>query len=264
VADDRVAVHRMPGLEPVGVVTLPSPALRGMFVDTAGRLVTLTGNALDRWDAATGARLEHLDLAALGLGPGVDGLQLVPLHDPGRVALFAPDRPDVAVVDTAARRVVDSLPVGPDLAFVAFQGPHLLVFRPDETVELWNTGTRQREFGPLPGAGGYERQAGFLGPPGQFVVTDGGLGVGRTLRVYDVARPEPLAVLELGDADPIYGMSADGTTLAHRDGEYRFTGVLRLDPAVWRTQLCGVLGSRQLTADELATLPSAPDGPVCP
>ena len=40
-------------------------------------------------------------------------------------------------------------------------------------------------------------------------------------------------------------------------------GVLRLDPTAWRAQLCAALGGRDLTPEERAALPAAPDGPVC-
>jgi DNA-binding SARP family transcriptional activator/energy-coupling factor transporter ATP-binding protein EcfA2 len=266
VADDRVALYRLPGLEPLAVVTLPSADVRAMFFDNAGRLVTWVGRELTWWDPGTGAPVRRFDILRSGLVPQGSQVSFQPVQDPEHISLFVTGRTDVTVVDTRTGLVVDTLPVGPGASWVAFQGPHVMVYRDDQSVEVWNADTRQREFGPLPMGGAYKRKVGFLTTPGQFVVADRAMGVGTELRTFAVGRADAVSVADLGDGDGIGGMAGDGTAVAYvgySRAEERYAGVLRLDPAVWRAQLCTALGGRDFTADERAALPPVPDEPVC-
>jgi hypothetical protein len=266
VADDRVALHRLPGLEPLAVITLPSAKLNAMFFDDAGRLVTWIDGELYWWDTATGAQLRRLDALGLGLIQRGDRVAFEGMRDPDRLAVFVTGRPDVTIVDSRSGQVVDTLPVGPGVAGVTFQGAHMMVYRENNAVEIWNTDTRQREFGPLAKGGAADRRVGFLETPGRFFVADFSPGLGTELRFFDTGGPDPVSSLSLGSPDPVDATSADGSTVAYSGffgGERTYAGAVRLDPSVWRAQLCSALGGRDFTVDERAALPTAPHGPAC-
>jgi hypothetical protein len=237
-----------------------------MFFDDAGRLVTWIGGELYWWDTTTVAQLRRLDALGLGLIERGKMALFEALADPDRIAVFVTGRSDVTVVDSRSGQVVDTLPVGPGVAGVTFQGAHMMVYRDDNSVEIWNAQTRQREFGPLPKGSASDRRVGFLETPGHFFVADSSPSLGTELRIFDTGGPAAVSSVNLGSPNPVDATSADGSTVAYSGffgGERTYSGAVRLDPSVWRAQVCTALGGRDFTDDERAALPVAPDGPTC-
>jgi len=131
-----------------------------------------------------------------------------------------------------------------------------------DAIEVWNTATRQREFGLPPAPNVLSRWFGFLKAPGRFVRVRHLLRQRRHRVSHLRRRPTRSGVGCRPGKAGIEDVSGDGTVAAYSVQD-AFAGVLHLDPAVWRADLCFALGGRDLTADERATMPVAADGPVC-
>ena len=205
VAENRIALHRLPGLEPLATVNLPVGGLTAMYLDEADRLVTVTDRRVSWWDARTGTLQHHLDLVgSSGLQPAADRPEspftVTPTPDPNLIAVTERGRPDVTLRDVGDGQVVDTLPVGGDVDLVRFQrsSSFVLVSRPTVT-EVWDTRTRQRAFGPLPVTDGALRVAAMTSRPGQLLTLD--LAAGRWhVRTYQVGDPRASTSLDLGQA----------------------------------------------------------------
>jgi hypothetical protein len=258
---DRIALHRLPGLEPLATVTLPGTRLDAMYFDSAGRLVTQVGGRVLWWDASSGVLRHRLDLAP-GPSSGPDPpVTVARTADPDRIAVVRRERPDVAVHDVRDGRVVDTLPVGPDVDRVSFQrgSPYVLVSRPAAT-EVWDGATKQR-VAEKPVERGAARVAAMTPEPGHYLTLDVESG-SWTLTTHRVGAPAALASFPLGPYAP-GAFSADVGVLALVGDDGATVDVLRLDPAAWRRGVCAALAGVDLAADDRAAHPGVPPGPVC-
>jgi len=168
--------------------------------------------------------------------------------------------PGVTLRDVGDGHVVDTLPVGRDVDSVSFQrsSDDVLVSRPTST-EVWDRRTGRRIVGPLPAGAGVERVAGMSSAPGRFLVLDSDSGRWH-LRTYQVGVADPLASLDLG-SDVVPGsFSADGSVVSLDRPDGALSGVLRLDPAAWRGEVCAAVAGADLAGNDRA---GVPDGPVC-
>ncbi|MDT7580044.1 MAG: hypothetical protein QOK35_1308 [Pseudonocardiales bacterium] len=264
VADDRIVLRRLPGLEPSATVVLLDGGTTRMSFDAADRLVTGTDDGrVSWWDARTGTLQHHLDLAGPGPTDPASPLMVTPTGDPDLIAVSGGGGPDVTVRRVDDGRVVDTLPVGGDVDFVSFQrgSDYALVSRPGST-EVWDSRTRRRVVGPLAAEEGTRRVAAMTGRPGQFVVLDD--AAGRWHRTtHQVGEPEPTTSVDLGSGVVPGAASADGDVMLLLWPDGVLAGVLRLDPAAWRDELCGTLAGADLTDADRAAHPGIPAGPVC-
>jgi hypothetical protein len=274
VAENRIALHRLPGLEPLATVDLPAGELTGMYVDGADRLVTVTDRQVSWWDVRTGTLQHRLDIADAGLHvvadrpePVADGAEppitVVPPPDPDLIAVTERGRPDISLRAVGDGHVVDTLPVGADVDRVRFQrsSSFVLVSRPTAT-EVWDTRTRQRVFGPVQIADGAFRAATMTARSGQVLALDVADHDWR-VSTYQVGDPAPSTALDLGEGADPGSASADGGVLALDGPDETSSEVLRLDPAMWRNQVCAALRDSDLGPDDRVAHPDAPDGPVC-
>jgi hypothetical protein len=131
------------------------------------------------------------------------------------------------------------------------------------STEVWDRRSGRRIVGPLPAGAGVERVAGMSRAPGRFLVLDSDAGRWH-LRTYQVGVAEPLSSLDLGSGGVPGSFSADGSVITLDRPNGALSGVLRLDPAAWRTAVCSALAGAEidtvLPADDRAALS---DGPVC-
>jgi len=274
VAADRVVVRRTPGLEPVREITTPPVPPRSsvdggeaertsaMFFDRSDRLVTVVGHQVDRWDVSSGERLAHLDLVELGHATPDQIVRLAATPEPDKLGLVIEGWPDVTMLDARTGQRVGRIPVGADIKVALFHGrsPYVLIVRSGGAVELWDSDDERPVLGSLVAASEFGRQVGLLDEPGHFVVTDPG-----QYRIWDAGSPGPELSVQLDELQTISSVSGDGRIVILRGGSGMFVGVLRLEPAVWREEVCSVIGRRYLTDDERAGLPSStPDQPLCP
>jgi DNA-binding beta-propeller fold protein YncE len=297
VAAELVQVRRLPSLELVSEIRTRPVAEHDIdhddtatYLGFAGdELVTSDGTHLEWWDPATGELLREYDLPSELLGalddPGADGAAVAPVPGSSQVAVVDEAGDEIAVLDAATGRVVETIPVGRDAGEALFQAdsPYLALRRRGGFVEMWDVDRRRRVLGPLtvpesPEPGTYDPD---LEPPEAVVLTQfapepGGLfvGIGATtshgvqLRWYQAGSDAPERALEIGaPGEPLesgpqpLAVSADGNTavLALRGSPSppEPAPVLALDlrPEAWQEGLCQMIGGRRFTEDELATMP---------
>ncbi|MFF3762898.1 trypsin-like peptidase domain-containing protein [Streptomyces sp. NPDC001922] len=242
------------------------------FFDMSGKgFVTVSGTRLESWDARTGKKTSDVDLLDAGLvhsrDRDVEGnwdFTVTRHARPGRVFVVRPEDPRIHVLDLRTGREAEEerLTVGKGAlgAFSDPDGRYLALLRRGSVPEMWSLESRQKVLGPLPavgedGGGGFA--VGFLERSDRFLVADGG-----KVRIY---RAGSRAYVESFDfSDNTYDFldfSEDGKTLLLDATADR---VVRLDPAVWRSELCRVIGQRELSAEERASVPApVPDGRDC-
>ena len=258
VADNRVALRSLPGLEPHATVTLPAGRLGPMFFDAADQLVTVVDHQVYGWDSRTGALLYRLDLQR-----PERAARVAATPDAGLLAVSDREHPDVTLRDVHDGRIVDTLPLGAEVDDVGFQGAsdYVLVSRQHST-EVWDRHTKQRVLGPLPVADGAIRVAGLTRQPGRIVALDLRSGQWQ-LSTYEVGVAGPLSSLDLGSGAEPASLSAEGDIVSLDRPDGALADVLHLDPAVWRSELCAALAGADLTANDRAGHPGVADGPVC-
>jgi DNA-binding SARP family transcriptional activator len=259
VADDQVALRSLPGLEPLATVSLPAGRLGPMFFDAADQLVTVVDHEVYGWDSRTGALRYRLDLEW-----PERAARVAATPDPGLLAVSDREHPDVTLRSVLDGRTVDTLPLGAEVDDVGFQGAshYVLVSRPHST-EVWDSRTKQRVLGPLPVADGATRVAGMTRQPGRIVALDSRSGRWQ-LSTYEVGVAGPLSSLDLGSGAEPASLSAEGDVVSLDRPDGALAAVLRLDPAVWRSEVCAALAGADLTATQRAGHPGVADGPVCP
>jgi hypothetical protein len=267
VADDRVALRRLPGLEPLATVGLPAGTLTAMYVDGADRLVTVIGQQASWWDVYTGALVNRLDLGGPGVRSAAAGpepqVKVESTPDPDVVAIAGRGRPGVTLRDIRDGRVVDTLPAGGDVELVRFQRTSSLMAVSGSTgTEVWDTRTRRVVLGPLPLADRTVRGVALSTRPGQLLTLDFTDQHWR-LSTYQVGVPGPQISLDVGAGVEPGSVSADGDVVSLDDEHDTSRVVLRFDPATWRAQVCAALRDADLGPDDRVAHPDAPDGPVC-
>ncbi|MGH3940811.1 MAG: hypothetical protein ACRDTG_19670 [Pseudonocardiaceae bacterium] len=268
VAEDRVSLHRLPGLEALVQVTIPAVTKQDHkhFFDGDNRLVTVVGHEVDWWDPVTGQRVAHLDLAQLGYAERDEDVSVARHPDTSRITLVVWGRPDVRVLDIRTGEQVEAIPVGEDVIAAQFQNgsPYLAILRRGGVVELWDIEAQRRVLGPLRSLGSVDFPEAsvvtqFLDEPGEYLQADAGL-----IQVWRAGSAAPVLSLELGEGRYVHSSSSDGRVLIYQD-KAGSGGLLRLDPQIWQKDLCEVVGRRGFTEEERASLPaSAPEDPLCP
>jgi WD40 repeat protein len=271
VSADRITLRQLPGLELVREVTTPpvrSSPLRSEEAESShdmfflsGRLVTVVGHQVEVWDVASGERMAQLDLVKLGHAAPDQIVRLGAGPDADRLGLIVEGRPDLYVLNLYSGQHVATVPVGDNIKTALFQASSslVLVVRFGGTAEVWDTQNGRRVFGPLTAENELGRGVGLLKEPGAFVVGDYA-----RYQVWKVGSARPRLHFQLGASQRITSLSADGTTAIYH-GSQEYIGVLRLDPAAWRHQICTVIGQRGFGDDRRPEIPpSIRNRPLCP
>ncbi|MGY0235546.1 nSTAND1 domain-containing NTPase [Longispora urticae] len=223
-------------------------------------VVTVSDTTLQRWDATTGGELARLDIARYRPAAGKDDVRAGRSPRPGTVAVTAVGYPDVSLVDVGSGEVVGTIPSSPDTIAVQFDdsGRYMALLLSGSILELWRLDPLRKEVGPLPSISESTRVpfvAGFAGSDGTFV-----LGTRNTVSVYGIEAGGLVDSYYFGHPTADEGVGAFMQVTRSLSHVIRIRpdgtgGPLSLDPAVWRKQLCEILGGRDFTDEEIATLP---------
>ncbi|GHB10487.1 hypothetical protein GCM10010330_75680 [Streptomyces tendae] len=276
VGPNKVRVWDVPSLRQVTEVTTTKPE-----VDATGRateavelyfvgdeeLLTVLGGRIEYWNARTGRRLSKpIDVRDLGLTEK-DPPQffLDPYPKPGYAQIMIKGSPVVHAVNLRTGKEDKALRLrfGPtvDHAVLDADGRYAAVQTTGDMVEVWSVrpGRRmERVVGPYGPLQAYDRyQAGFLQGGPEFLLANG-----NSVRFENVADPGGGDSYDFAEDQEFLAASKDGRTLL-RLTDRTVVDLLRLDPELWKEQLCAILG-RDLTEDERQGLPTWLPHGICP
>ncbi|WP_053656178.1 S1 family peptidase [Streptomyces sp. MMG1121] len=275
VGSNRVMIRTVADLRPLHEITtaaLPGGARGSLsyFFDRSRSLITVSGTVIQRWNPSDGRQLARYD--AKNLHPswtnGAPNLVVADYPTPGRVAITVWDQRQVRIVALSTGRTQSTLATGPDTNTVNFtrDDRYFALLRLGGAVELWQRDPLRRVLGPV-GLGEFDAKF-ALSYPSRSTFLLASHGLIHLYRLGDPAGEDD--VYNLGPAPPqntpytFEAASADGRTVIYTDSDGH-SAPLRLDPDAWRRALCGVIGYRELTAEERSGLPvKVPDGSLCP
>ncbi|MFJ9179302.1 trypsin-like peptidase domain-containing protein [Streptomyces sp. NPDC102360] len=275
VGSNRVMIRDFATLKAVHEITTapPPPVDTGnylsYFFDPSGNLITVSGTVVQLWDTDSGKQLARYDAKALHpqMRDGAPEMQVSAYPKPGRVAITVWDQRYTRVVELATGRTRARLDTGTDTNRLAFgaDGRYFALLRRGSAVELWQRDPLRKVRGGLGLGEGVEEYALAFPDSTSFVLAS--RSTVRTYRFGDPAQEKDVVNLGLTSKSVPYrfpSLSGDGRTALVDDDNGRASPV-RLDPVVWRTTLCAVIGHREPTGDQRAGLPAAlPDEPLCP
>jgi hypothetical protein len=223
-------------------------------------VVTVSDTVLQRWDANAGEEITQLDIARFRPEADKDEVQAGSSPRPGTVAVTAVGHPDVLLVDVASGQVVETIDTPPDTIGAQFDpsGRYMALLLSGSVLELWRLDPLKREIGPLPSIVESTRVpfvAGFAGDDGTYL-----FGTRNTLSVYGIEQGGLVDSYYFGHPTTDEGNGAFmhvTKNLSHviRIDPDRAGGPMSLDPAVWHEHLCEIIGGRDFTDEEIATLP---------
>lgn len=275
---NQVTVYDLPRLRKVAEFTArPSPGEDGnrepvkSFFFTDDELVTISGKVIEHWNARDGRRLSNpLDIRDLFPdGAELENVYVQRHHQPGYVQVAHDGDHTLRAVHLATRRENPDLRIqlGADAitAAVEASGRFAMVLTRGSMIELWSVEDRQRTrkiLGPLGPLDPDKSQIGVLQPddsgnPGFFIAHKQSV---RFMRVADSGVVE-VTSYNFAVNHSFMAATKDGKALlTNPDG---YADLLRLDPGLWKSHLCGVLG-RDLREDERRSLPRGLPDPLCP
>ncbi|MFC0865886.1 trypsin-like peptidase domain-containing protein [Sphaerimonospora cavernae] len=296
VADhNKITVYELPRLRKVAEFTTRMPPLdkngqrervRSFFL-TDEELVTVSGGVIERWNARDGRRLaDPLDIHDL-FSDGADPTEFyVQRHyQPGYVQLMDVDDHTLRAIHLTTLTDNPNLRIhlGADALNVVVEhsGRYAMVLTRGGVIELWSVADRRRTRRILGSLGPLESttwKAGILeddgsGNPGFFLAN------GHSVRFMRVADGDvDVTSYEFSGKQKFWASTDDGKVLLrsyapgeHINGDHATGGraageradLFRLDPGLWKSHLCGVLG-RDLSEDERRGLPRGLPDVICP
>ncbi|MFE0818937.1 trypsin-like peptidase domain-containing protein [Streptomyces sp. NPDC058847] len=269
-----VVLRRASDLRPLRTITAVDPPDGGStfsYLLPGDSVVTLSGPVVQQWDRRTGRQTARTDLRRLINGVTAKSvLQVSHSPEPGHLAVVVWGDPRVHIIDPVTGSELRTVRTGPDTARVEFapDGESFAVLRRGGNVELWRSDPPHRKIGPIFTSDPHSR--GFVA---QFLRDGRFLLASRTsVHFYDIGEGRSEDTYTFGvPVDGFRGYSyvdasVDGRSLMFRDDEmvgsaYRF---IRLDAALWKRQLCRVIGYREFTPAEKEGLGiSLPQEPLC-
>ncbi|GIH67914.1 nSTAND1 domain-containing NTPase [Sphaerimonospora thailandensis] len=286
VADhNKFAVYELPLLRKVAEFTTRTPPLDkngqrervSSFFLTDDELVTVSGGVIEHWNARDGRRLsDPLDIHDLFAG-GADSAEFyVHRHyQPGYVQILNEGDHTLYAVQLAARAEDPDLRVrlGVDALNVMVErsGRYAMVLNRGGVIELWSVEDRRRTRKILGSLGPLESNKWTVGTleddgsgnPGFFMAS------GHSVRFMRVADSDDVDVTsyDFSGEQKFWASTDDGKVLLRSDGDVLATSkradLFRLDPGLWKSHLCGVLG-RDLSKDERRGLPRGLPDVICP
>ncbi|MFV0131176.1 trypsin-like peptidase domain-containing protein [Streptomyces sp. HMX112] len=277
---NRVVIRELPSLRRVAEVTTAMPPLDAsggpresveFMFPSDDELVTVSGTRIEHWDARSGERrTKPVDVNDLRLTDRKSpSFFLDPHPEPGHVRVMITGDPTLYAVDLRTGRENRRLRLvlGQDTvnAVLDRSGRYAAVKTGGNMLELWSVPPpsakhRRAEriagpLGPLKDYDGY--QAGFVGESSDFFVANE-TSV-RFLRLADLARSE---TYDFAEGQTFLAAARGGMALLRSQRAGR-VDLLRLDPALWKRQVCRVVG-RDLDEDERRGLYQGLPDPVCP
>lgn len=231
------------------------------FFDTEGRILTISGSVVQRWEPRTGRELTRFDVTPL-LPDGKPDVMIAPSTTPNEVAVIVMGDPEVRLIDITTGEVAETIRTIDDVLSIQFDpsGRYFALLRRGSILELWRRHPPQRELGLQQNIAEdlvTPFVASFLDDDGRFL-----LASNNAVRIYQVGQRAPQDSYEFGAppgrTDRAYRFmdaSRDGRTIiyAHPSGP---GGPLFLDPQAWQSELCRIIGHRSFTDDERAGLPT--------
>ncbi|MGW6602604.1 nSTAND1 domain-containing NTPase [Streptomyces sp. NPDC055036] len=276
IGPNRIRVWALPSLRQVTDITTAKP-----LVDKAGKataevklhfldddeLLTVSDSRIDRWNAQTGRRLSKtIDVRDLGLtekNPPQFTVNSYP--KPGYTQIMIEGSPVVHAVNLRTGKEDKALRLrfSPQVrqAMLNSSGRYAAVLTMGNMMEIWSVRPGRRmemvlgPFGPLQAYGRY--RALFLQDGSEMFLANGS-----SVRFEDAADPGAGDSYNFAENQEFLASTEDGKTLLRVDNNDH-VDFLRLDPELWKNQLCDVLG-RDLTEDERRVLPRWLPNGICP
>ncbi|MFF1481235.1 trypsin-like peptidase domain-containing protein [Streptomyces sp. NPDC058301] len=238
------------------------------YVFTADdELVTVSGSLVEHWNARTGERLSQpFDMGDTGVSKDKHPKFKMFRHPvPGHVQVIVSGDPAVHAVDLRTGRVNKELlvSVGTDVIDAGFDrsGRYAAVRTGGDMVELWSVrpgGRSQKLYGPVGPLKGFDRyKAGFVGGTSEFFLANE-----NSIRFLDPADPGKVQSYEFDESQNFIAAPQDAKVLL-RAGQDSRVDLLRLDPGLWKTRVCKVLG-RDLDPEERRSLSGGLPQRICP
>jgi hypothetical protein len=249
--------------------TIIAPATSDFKYYFDGRdVVTVSDTVLQRWNGNTGKEITRLDIARYLPEVDKSDMNVGPGPRPGTAVVNAIGQPGFSVVDLASGRVVETIDT-PDTVAVQFDpsGSYMALLRSGSILELWRLDPLKREIGPLPSIVESSRVpfvAGFSEDNGRYL-----LGTRNTLSVYGIEEGGLVDSYQFGDPTTNEGNGAfmdmnKSLSQVIRIDSSGSGGPMSLDPEEWKKHLCKIIGGRDFTDEELATLPGDLErGQIC-
>ncbi|MFE6165215.1 trypsin-like peptidase domain-containing protein [Streptomyces sp. NPDC056486] len=273
---NRITVRTLPSLRRVADFTAAKPPagkdgkqepLASFFLGD-DQLVTVSGTRVEHWDAHEGRHLSPpLDLRDLRLTRKDQPTYFVRPHsEPGYVGVNVGGEPYVHAIKLQTGKENKDLRVrlGDDLnvAWPLEDSRYMAVMTKGAMVELWSARPGQpakRVVGPLEPLGPEQELwvVGARGGAGFFLANNSSV---RFLKADDPGYRE---AYEFAQGRDFLAATKDGRALLHSSAPGGHGELIRLDPALWKRQLCAVL-DRGLTADERDGLPGGLPTEICP
>ncbi|MFB7466109.1 trypsin-like peptidase domain-containing protein [Streptomyces sp. NPDC056224] len=244
------------------------------YFDAGGNVLTVSGTVVQQWDSYTGRELARFDAKALQPKDAPEGrphISIGPYPAPNKVDVVTWGDPDVRIVDITTGAVTETVRTTEDVLAVQFDrsGRYFGLMRRGSIVELWRRDPLRRELGPLRSTAEdliTPTVTRFIDRDGRFVIA-----ANNAVRIYRVGERAPQDSFEFGEPPgsasnrsySFMDISKDGSTVIYVDPSGT-GGPLRLDPRMWQRDLCKIIGYRQFTDDERASLPArVPAQPLC-
>ncbi|GAA2054770.1 hypothetical protein GCM10009757_30820 [Streptomyces cheonanensis] len=250
------------------------------------RLITCSGTVVERWDVATGERIDRVDLADLGVlsdDPLHAGQLRVASHPSEGHISVTNGGPEVRVVELAAGREVPGrrIDTGARINVAIFHNPHnerhLMVVRPGTAWEQWEVPAPgsddppRRLSGPTevcPGCTHNPAISPSVRPDGRFQ-----LAAADRVGIYEPDSAIPVEHWDVGRGGDFLATSTSGDTLLYGPWEATSSAwsargtvtVVRLDDTdTWRAEACRVSGWLTRTdAEEIQRVTDTPVAELC-
>ncbi|WP_406675494.1 NACHT and WD repeat domain-containing protein [Nonomuraea sp. N2-4H] len=276
---NKITVYTLPDLREVSTFTarLPSrdstgsqPEVNLVFLSD-DEIVTVSGTVVEHWNARDGRRIsEPIDLRGVFKGGlALNDFQVLRHYKPGYIQVAHRTSHSLHAVSLATGKEEPNLRIrlGDDMvtAMVEPSGRYAMVLTRGSVIELWAVADRQNPrkiYGGLGPLAPESSQVGRMeedgdGNPGFF------LTFGRFVHFLRLTGSGEVNVeaYSFSGQQKFMASADEGRTLLRDRGE--FADVLRVDPELWASRLCAILG-RDLDAEERRGLPRDVPETVCP
>ncbi|MGW2926078.1 nSTAND1 domain-containing NTPase [Streptomyces fungicidicus] len=285
---NRVTVRALPSLRRISQFSVSAPPLDeatrepgtiDIMFQSDDRVVTLSGSVLEYWDARQGRRLSStVKLPSLGLSTAEDPFFTMGAHpDPAYVTVSVQGEPEVHTIDLRTGREdrKQRIRLAEDLLTAEYlpDTRYMAVLTTGRIVELWSVENRSSPRKVLGPFGPLEPHRWTMGSSSgsEFFLAYENTMV--RLRADD---PEYRDTFVFSRVQRFQGATKDGRTLLSIPVEHdleelyddapdagRSPTLFRIDPALWKEHLCGVVG-RELTPDERTALSGELPNRICP
>ncbi|MGW7195641.1 nSTAND1 domain-containing NTPase [Streptomyces chryseus] len=275
---NKVRIWELPSLRTVTDITVRMPPPDGgpdapkegvgLQFGPGDELLTVSGSTIEHWNARDGRRLSKpLDVRDLGLTRTDPPNFTASFHpEPGhvQVAMYGQGFLHAFSLRTGRENKALGIDLGPETESSVLDrtGNFAAVRTKGSMMELWSVGRTgkppQRVVGPMGPLNPWEYRQGFQDDSSVHFLANG-----NSIRFQDAADPEDRGTSYVfAEEQNFLAVSRDGMTLL-RTVDKNTVGILHLDPALWKKELCDTLG-RDLSENERRGLPVWLPDRVCP